>query len=69
VFSLFVSAAEKWLPEWHNVPLHQKLMLALHNKGFVKPTPIQAAAIPVALENRDVVGVAQTAWRIFFFND
>jgi ATP-dependent RNA helicase RhlE len=28
--------------------------------GFVKPTPIQAAAIPVALTGRDVIGLAQT---------
>lgn len=63
--SHFVSVAEKWLPEWRDVPLHQKLMLALHDKGFFKPTPIQAEAVPIALENRDVVGVAQTAWRIF----
>jgi ATP-dependent RNA helicase DDX47/RRP3 len=28
--------------------------------GFKKPTPIQAQAIPVALEGRDVIGVAET---------
>src|SRR5258707_227084 len=28
--------------------------------GFQNPTPIQAAAIPLALEGRDVIGLAQT---------
>jgi len=28
--------------------------------GYERPTPIQAAAIPVALEGRDVIGLAQT---------
>jgi ATP-dependent RNA helicase RhlE len=32
----------------------------LKELGFVKPTPIQAAAIPAILEGRDVVGLAQT---------
>jgi ATP-dependent RNA helicase RhlE len=35
-----------------------KINLAKH--GFVHPTPIQAAAIPPALEGRDVVATAQT---------
>jgi len=29
-------------------------------QGFVKPTPIQAKAIPVVMKGRDVVGLAQT---------
>ncbi|MBX3022904.1 MAG: DEAD/DEAH box helicase [Bdellovibrionales bacterium] len=32
----------------------------LHKLGFVKPTPIQAQAIPVALSGRDMMGMAQT---------
>ncbi|MBS1962385.1 MAG: DEAD/DEAH box helicase [Bdellovibrionales bacterium] len=33
---------------------------AIQALGFVKPTPIQAAAIPVGLSRKDLVGVAQT---------
>jgi ATP-dependent RNA helicase DeaD len=33
---------------------------AIAEIGFTKPTPIQANAIPVALEGKDVVGLAQT---------
>src|SRR5664279_470682 len=32
----------------------------LSRAGFVKPTPVQAEAIPPALEGRDVVATAQT---------
>jgi superfamily II DNA/RNA helicase len=37
----------------------------LHEKGFGEPTPIQTSALPVALEGRDVVGIAQTVLSIF----
>lgn len=36
------------------------LQEALQSMGFVTPTPVQAAAIPSALEGRDVLGSAQT---------
>ena len=28
--------------------------------GFVKPSPIQASAIPMALKGKDIIGQAQT---------
>lgn len=36
------------------------VMKALQNEGFTSPTPIQEQAIPVILEGRDMVGIAQT---------
>ncbi len=33
---------------------------ALKNKGYEKPTPIQAQAIPFLLEGKDLLGIAQT---------
>ena len=33
---------------------------SISDAGFKKPTPIQAAAIPPALEGKDVIGLAQT---------
>ena len=33
---------------------------AIHNVGFVNPTPIQAAVIPQAMAGHDVIGLAQT---------
>ncbi|HEY3378174.1 MAG TPA: DEAD/DEAH box helicase [Armatimonadota bacterium] len=41
-------------------PLDERLQRALATAGFVSPTPIQAAAMPVALEGKDLVGTAQT---------
>ncbi|KAJ7185672.1 ATP-dependent RNA helicase [Mycena filopes] len=48
------------LPNWHPYALHPQLLRILHAKGFLSPTPIQAAALPFAMSDRDVVGVAQT---------
>ncbi len=40
--------------------LDEKIQKALDDMGYVKPTPIQAHAIPGALKGRDVLGIAQT---------
>jgi len=40
--------------------LEPKIQKALDDMGYVKPTPIQAGAIPSALQGRDVLGIAQT---------
>ncbi|OYV36902.1 MAG: DNA helicase [Rhodospirillales bacterium 20-64-7] len=40
--------------------LSEPLLQALHDKGYLRPTPIQAQAIPTVLMGRDVLGVAQT---------
>lgn len=40
--------------------LSDKVIAAVAAAGYTQPTPIQAEAIPVVLENRDVVGIAQT---------
>jgi superfamily II DNA/RNA helicase len=58
------------LPEMDAVPaeaadfaslgLSEPILSALAEKGYLKPTPIQAQAIPVVLMGRDVLGVAQT---------
>lgn len=36
--------------------LDESLLEALQDKGFTRPTAIQAAAIPPALDGRDVLG-------------
>ena len=40
--------------------LDPKILKALGDMGYEKPTPIQAKAIPAALKQRDVLGIAQT---------
>ena len=43
-----------------NLKLSEKVLAAIEAAGYTAPTPIQAQAIPFALEGRDVVGIAQT---------
>ncbi len=40
--------------------LSEPILKALHDKGYLRPTPIQAQAIPTVLMGRDVLGCAQT---------
>ena len=40
--------------------LSSKVQAAVEAAGYTSPTPIQAAAIPVAMTGRDVLGIAQT---------
>ncbi|KAL1698553.1 P-loop containing nucleoside triphosphate hydrolase protein [Schizophyllum commune] len=48
------------LEEWEPYALHPQLLKTLQTRNFLKPTPIQVAALIPALAGRDVVGVAQT---------
>src|SRR6201992_2630871 len=40
--------------------LSETILRLVERIGFVHPTPIQAAVIPVALAGRDLVGLAET---------
>ncbi|WP_422072805.1 DEAD/DEAH box helicase [Tranquillimonas rosea] len=40
--------------------LDPKILKAVEEAGYTTPTPIQAGAIPAALQGRDVLGIAQT---------
>src|SRR5450759_2249593 len=40
--------------------LHPHILSGLHATGFIRCTPIQALALPIALTGRDVAGQAQT---------
>src|SRR6185295_7228036 len=43
-----------------SLKLHPSLMRGIKDLGFVRPTPIQADAVPPAMAGRDVVATAQT---------
>ena len=43
-----------------DLKLSEPLLRALHDEGYVTPTPIQAGAIPHLLHGRDLLGLAQT---------
>ncbi len=40
--------------------MKESILKALHEKGYSTPTPIQQKAIPVVLQQKDLLGVAQT---------
>ena len=46
--------------KFNELGLDPKILKALDDLGYEKPTPIQAKAIPAALQHRDVLGIAQT---------
>ena len=45
---------------FESLGLHPALLDAINAKGYTTPTPVQAGAIPPALEGRDVFSLAQT---------
>ncbi len=48
------------LPKFADFGLAPPILQALADQGYVNPTPIQAQAIPVVLQGKDVMGAAQT---------
>lgn len=46
--------------KFSDLKLDAKVLKAVEETGYLTPTPIQAEAIPPALEGRDVLGIAQT---------
>jgi ATP-dependent RNA helicase RhlE len=45
---------------FENLKLIEPLLKALKTEGYTTPTPIQAQAIPIVLNHRDLLGCAQT---------
>ena len=43
--------------------LSADLLRTVAEEGYIKPTPVQAAAIPLVLQGRDVLAAAQTGHR------
>jgi superfamily II DNA/RNA helicase len=48
------------MTDFTDLKLAPKVLKAVEDAGYKTPTPIQAGAIPPALEGRDVLGIAQT---------
>ena len=48
------------MTKFTDLNLNPKILKAIEEVGYDTPTPIQAGAIPAALEGRDVLGIAQT---------
>lgn len=48
------------MAKFSDLNLNSKILKAIDEAGYETPTPIQAGAIPAALEGKDVLGIAQT---------
>lgn len=48
------------MTQFSELGLSEPILKALSAKGYTKPTPIQAQAIPALLDGRDLCGIAQT---------
>ncbi|TPW26815.1 DEAD/DEAH box helicase [Pararhizobium mangrovi] len=48
------------MTQFSELGLSAKVLSAVEDAGYTEPTPIQAGAIPPALERRDILGIAQT---------
>ena len=55
-----VAPADPPALQFKDFGLSAEILRALDDQGYLHPTPIQAAAIPVVLQGRDVMGAAQT---------
>ena len=55
-----VPADEEITITFKELGLAPKILKALDDMGYEKPTPIQARSIPAAMKQRDVLGIAQT---------
>jgi ATP-dependent RNA helicase RhlE len=48
------------MTQFSDLGLAESLLRALTHEGYTIPTPIQAQSIPPLLQNRDLLGIAQT---------
>lgn len=49
-----------FMTTFNELNLHQNILKAISSCGYTNPTPVQAAAIPLALEGKDLIATAQT---------
>ncbi|PAV83585.1 hypothetical protein WR25_26325 [Diploscapter pachys] len=50
----------KPLRAWDESGLPEEVLSAINKVGYTEPTPIQKQGIPIGLQNRDIIGVAET---------
>jgi len=45
---------------WTDYSMQPEILKVIKSLGYDEPTPIQRQAIPIGLQNRDIIGVAET---------
>ncbi len=48
------------MPSFEELGLDRPVLMAITRTNYVEPTPIQAQAIPVVLDGKDIIGASQT---------
>jgi ATP-dependent RNA helicase DDX23/PRP28 len=51
---------------WEESGLARPILDTIEGAGYKEPTPIQRQAIPIGLERRDIIGIAETGGNVFF---
>eukprot|EP00887_Chlorella_sp_A99_P003990 scaffold11.g3990.t1 len=61
-FSISYKGVNPTLPlrNWNEASLPKELLKAIERAGYKQPSPIQRAAIPLGMQFRDVIGIAET---------
>lgn len=48
------------LRQWHEAAFPEAIRRAIQDAGYLEPSPIQRQAIPIGLEGRDILAIAET---------
>ena len=48
------------LRSWTESEIAKEILEVIESVGYKEPSPIQRQAIPLGLQNRDVIGIAET---------
>jgi hypothetical protein len=53
------------LRSWDESEIPAQILEVIDKIGYKEPSPIQRQAIPIGLQNRDVIGIAETGETLF----
>ena len=51
---------------WSESNLPTKVLKVIEGVGYTEPTPIQRQTIPIGVQNRDIIGIAETG-RVYVY--
>jgi superfamily II DNA/RNA helicase len=54
------------LRSWRESAIPEIILDVIDKIGYKEPSPIQRQAIPIGLQTRDVIGIAETGMSLFF---
>lgn len=53
------------LRSWKESSIPREILAAIEDIGYAEPSPIQRQAIPIGLQNRDLIGIAETGESLY----